>query len=145
MSHFTSRRDFLKVTCGVCGAVLSGVAIESLEGCRSASGSPSGYTVVNGKLTIPRSAVAAEGSVISAQGLPRDIFVRRTAAGSYEAVLLRCTHMNGKLNRTPEGFTCVLHGSRFAPDGSVLKGPAKQPLLRYPVTEEGENLIISVA
>lgn len=139
-----SRREFLKTTCAVCGAL---VAADLLAGCKTAaeaSGS-TGYAVSNGVLTVPVSVVSSEGSIIEAQGLPRPVFVTKKTDGSYEALLLRCTHMNGKLNRTAEGFTCVLHGSRFSLDGKVLKGPAKEPLIRYAVTQEGDKLLIRVA
>lgn len=40
-----------------------------------------------------------------------------------------CPHMGGVLrwNDAEETWDCPLHGSRFAPDGSVLEGPARRP------------------
>lgn len=139
-----SRRDFLKTSCAVCGALIAADFLSSCKTAAEASGS-TGYAVSNGVLTLPVSVVTPEGSVIEAQGLSRPLFVSKKEDGSYEALLLRCTHMNGKLNRTAEGFTCVLHGSRFRFDGSVLKGPAKEPLMRYAVTQEGDKLLIRVS
>lgn len=38
----------------------------------------------------------------------------------------RCPHLGCRVNYTPKapGFQCPCHGSRFAPDGGWLKGPA---------------------
>jgi glycine/D-amino acid oxidase-like deaminating enzyme/nitrite reductase/ring-hydroxylating ferredoxin subunit len=45
-------------------------------------------------------------------------------------VLAICTHVGGTLkwNDAERSWDCPLHGSRFAPDGQVLEGPATRPL-----------------
>ena len=41
-----------------------------------------------------------------------------------------CPHLHGIVawNDAENSWDCPLHGSRFAPDGSVLEGPTTQPL-----------------
>ena len=48
------------------------------------------------------------------------------------AVVGVCTHLGGILewNDAEGSWDCPLHGSRFAPDDSVLEGPATRPLPR---------------
>ena len=42
----------------------------------------------------------------------------------------RCPHMGCALKWNPQEYSwdCPCHGSQFAPDGSVLNGPATTPL-----------------
>jgi glycine/D-amino acid oxidase-like deaminating enzyme/nitrite reductase/ring-hydroxylating ferredoxin subunit len=58
--------------------------------------------------------------------------VYRDDDGRLHAVSLRCTHMGClvRFNAAERSWDCPCHGSRFAVDGSVLEGPAVQPLER---------------
>jgi Rieske Fe-S protein len=57
----------------------------------------------------------------------RSVAVFRDGEGVF-AVSLVCTHLGCIVKPTPTGFDCPCHGSRFGPDGSVLRGPAPTPL-----------------
>jgi Rieske Fe-S protein len=58
--------------------------------------------------------------------------VYRDLDGNLHAVSLRCTHLGCLLrfNAAEHSWDCPCHGSRFAPDGTVLEGPAVAPLPR---------------
>jgi cytochrome b6-f complex iron-sulfur subunit len=58
------------------------------------------------------------------------------------ALDLTCTHLGCTVNATSKGFFCPCHGSVFAPNGNVLKGPADRPLKRLAVDEQGDDVLI---
>lgn len=57
-----------------------------------------------------------------------------------------CTHISGPLNEGElEGavLTCPWHGAQFdVRTGKVLRGPARQDILTYPVKVEDETIFI---
>ena len=69
-----------------------------------------------------------EGAVLSIGG--RQVAVSRAPDGELHAVSARCTHLGCLVNwnSSERSWDCPCHGSRFAPDGSVLQAPAVEPL-----------------
>ncbi|MGO4301710.1 FAD-dependent oxidoreductase [Leifsonia sp. RAF41] len=57
-----------------------------------------------------------------------------TVDGNTCALTAVCSHLGGvvRWNDAELSWDCPLHGSRFAPDGTVLEGPATQPLSPAP-------------
>jgi cytochrome b6-f complex iron-sulfur subunit len=93
-----------------------------------------------GALRLPRAAVVPSPShkfrVTLPEGLApnqpfvppgRPIAMFRDAEGVY-AVSTVCTHLGCIVKVEANGFDCPCHGSRFALDGTVVKGPAPKPL-----------------
>jgi cytochrome b6-f complex iron-sulfur subunit len=75
------------------------------------------------RVTLPEN--LAEGAAVVPAG--RSVAVFRDAQGVY-AISTVCTHLGCIVKSEADGFHCPCHGSRFHPDGSVLKGPAPAPL-----------------
>jgi Rieske Fe-S protein len=60
----------------------------------------------------------------------RRIALYRDESGILHAVSSVCPHRSCDVEWNAEGkvWDCPCHGSRFAPDGAVLRGPAARPL-----------------
>jgi cytochrome b6-f complex iron-sulfur subunit len=71
----------------------------------------------------------------------RAVAVFRDAAGIY-AVSSICTHLGCVVKGGDQGFECPCHGSRFAFDGTVTKGPAPKPLPWLKVSVRGGAITI---
>lgn len=71
-----------------------------------------------------------EGGVVS--GPPWDLQARCVVDGTAHTVSPVCTHLGGIVNwnDADQAWECPLHGSRFAPDGTLLEGPATRDLTR---------------
>lgn len=54
------------------------------------------------------------------------------------ALSLVCTHLGCLVQAEGSGFACPCHGSLYAADGSLIRGPAAQPLPEL-VLEQAEN------
>ncbi|MEX0659962.1 MAG: FAD-dependent oxidoreductase [Egibacteraceae bacterium] len=69
-----------------------------------------------------------DGAVLKVDG--DDVAVCRDADGAVHAVSATCTHLGCLVswNRGETSWDCPCHGSRFAPDGAVLHGPAVRDL-----------------
>lgn len=93
-----------------------------------------------GMLRLPKAAVLASPSKKFRLSLPdnlpageafvpagRAVAIYRDTEGVY-AVSTICTHLGCVVKPNAEGFECPCHGSRFANDGSVTRGPAPRAL-----------------
>jgi glycine/D-amino acid oxidase-like deaminating enzyme/nitrite reductase/ring-hydroxylating ferredoxin subunit len=74
-----------------------------------------------------------EGDIVSLEG--EKVAAYRDEDGELVAVSTRCTHLGCQVNwnRAEKSWDCPCHGSRFAPDGAVLQGPAVHRLERKPI------------
>ena len=73
---------------------------------------------------------AGHGGLVSVDG--RQLAVYRDDEGNTYELSPRCTHMGCTVdwNDSARTWDCPCHGSRFALDGSVVHGPASEPLER---------------
>ena len=80
-----------------------------------------------------------EGDIVRADG--ERVAGYRGDDGTLFAVSTRCTHLGCQVNwnAAERSWDCPCHGSRFAPDGEVLHGPAVRPLEQKRTTIESDT------
>ena len=71
----------------------------------------------------------------------RSVAIFRDPEGIY-AISIVCTHLGCIVKPTAQGFECPCHGSGFALDGSVTKGPAPRALSWLSVSTSGGAVIV---
>jgi cytochrome b6-f complex iron-sulfur subunit len=89
------------------------------------------------RVTLPES--LAPGQAFEPPG--RAVVMFRDEQGVY-AISKICTHLGCVVHNTGAGFECPCHGSRFAADGAVTKGPAPQALPWFKVTGTGGSYVV---
>lgn len=110
-------------------------------GCQPMNNVPTAPTNVNFTLDLTNpaySALNSNGGYIYNNG----VIVARTINGTFVAVSQYCTHAGGTVvyDRNGNDFYCPVHGSSFAANGSVIGGPAPNPLVKYNTSLTGNSL-----
>lgn len=107
-----------------------------------------------GMLKLPKAAVSSSPAKKFNVALPdgladgepfvppgRNVAVFRDAEGVY-AISTVCTHLGCIVKSGADGFDCPCHGSVFAKDGTVRKGPAPKALPWLKVTAGGAGYVV---
>ena len=90
------------------------------------------------RVTVPETLAPGEALVPTG----RSVAVFRDPEGTVYAISRVCTHLGCLVKSEADGFHCPCHGSRFAPDGSVVKGPAPKALAWLAVSKAGAGTVI---
>lgn len=129
------RRDFLGLAAA--WSALAAVAFAFLGAMRLPRAAVVPVASRKFRVTVPES--LAPGQPL----LPprRSVAIFRELGAVY-AVSTVCTHLGCIVKPNAEGFHCPCHGSRFARDGSVLKGPAPKPLPWVAIEKAGGDAFV---
>jgi cytochrome b6-f complex iron-sulfur subunit len=150
-----NRRGFCINACQIASLIAVGALLEDCGGGSPTSPSDSQPqlttltgTVGNGVVTVnvpsgsTLSAVGGAAFVNSANG---GFLVAQVSQGTINAMTAICTHEGCTINEFGNSvFQCECHGSQFSTSGSVVRGPATQPLRRFNTTFSGTVLTISL-
>ncbi|HVN86888.1 MAG TPA: Rieske 2Fe-2S domain-containing protein [Candidatus Binatia bacterium] len=90
------------------------------------------------RVTVPDTLTPGEALVPAG----RSVAVFRDPDGAVYAISRVCTHLGCLVKSEADGFHCPCHGSRFAPDGSVVKGPAPKALGWLAVAKASAGTVI---
>jgi cytochrome b6-f complex iron-sulfur subunit len=107
-----------------------------------------------GMLKLPKAAVSATLAKKYDVALPenladgeafvppgRNVALFRDSEGVF-AISTVCTHLGCIVKASAKGFDCPCHGSGFEKDGTVVKGPAPQPLPWLKVSISGSKVTV---
>ena len=115
------------------------------SGSAGAAQCPSGFCL---DLSDPANAVLRDvgGARIVAIG-SRHVIVAHVADGEFVALSAVCTHAGCLVtySSSAQDIECPCHGSRFAVDGSVTRGPATTPLAEFPTTFDASTQVVTIA
>lgn len=76
-----------------------------------------------------------------------EAIVVRKPDNTLSAVNIKCTHKQCDVEwkASEKNLLCPCHGSKFAPDGTVVEGPAETPLASYEVKEEEGAILVKAS
>ena len=127
--------------------------------CGSGSSSASSSaTATSGAPAAPSSAApassAAGGAVAAVSDIPvgggiiladEAIVLTQPTAGVVKAFTAICTHQGCLVSRVVNNeISCPCHGSKYSgTDGSVIQGPATQPLSAAGITVDGGSIVLN--
>jgi Rieske Fe-S protein len=119
--------------------VLIGAAVGPLAACSTSTGKqikPATPPVAGQALASTADIPVNSGKVVG------DTLITQPQTGVFDAFVARCTHAGCVLPGV-EGDTikCPCHGSQFALNGTVVRGPAMEPLKPVRVTVKGGLII----
>ena len=149
------------------GALVAGVATPLLAACGSSSTEAGGNPPATSAQSSGAGASSTSGGGAHSSGaggggtdaiaqtsdvppgggvvLPDDgVVITQPAAGRFNGFSSTCTHMGCPLHDVTETINCNCHGSQFSiDDGSVVTGPATQPLPKKPIVVAGTDISLA--
>lgn len=146
MEKSKNRREFLvqagTISAGVCFFGTSAF-LSACSASKSAGSSAVSFTETADQLSIPAATFSEKNSqILHTKKYEEPLYVSKQPDGTYAALRMYCPHKGCEVNAASDRFVCPCHGSEFALDGALLKGPSKSPLQSFPVTLDQDQVIV---
>lgn len=139
------RRSFIeKITLlSITGAAAT--SLLSSAGCKAPASLYTKSVLDGNKLRIVKSDYPANADFIIVQHPSNEhpIYIHREG-NNYIALHMSCTHKGCGLKSDGAELKCPCHGSRFDNKGNVTKGPAKKPLVNFPVMADASHILVEI-
>ena len=116
---------------------LIGATIVPLAACSKPADAPASHPTAGQTLTAAADVPVGKAAIVDGT------LITQPSAGVFKGFVARCTHAGCALSVKNGGIECPCHGSKFALDGSVVHGPAIEPLAARPVTVQGGQIVAS--
>lgn len=130
-----SRRSLLAT------AGLTAVAVGGLSACGGGGSDAPASVGSAGPVTAKTSEIKVDGGAVFAAG---QAVITQPTAGEFKAFSSICTHAGCPVAEVTDTINCNCHGSKFSiADGSVVKGPATQPLPARTVQVSGDSVSVA--
>jgi len=144
-----NRREFIRKSCILCAGLSTSAFIVS--GCQVThyiSGSFQGEDIL---LPVSEFNYEKKGQVqkrsfiiIQNEKLEFPIYVYRFSNTEYSAIWMKCAHQGAELQASGDHLYCPSHGSEYNNLGEVKQGPAETNLRTFPVTVQGDSILINL-
>lgn len=140
------------------GALVAGVATPLLAACGSSSTQAGGNAPATSAQSSGAGASSASGgggsdAIAQTSDVPpgggvilpdAGVVITQPAAGRFNGFSSTCTHRGCPLHDVTKTINCTCHGSQFSiDDGSVVTGPATQPLPKKPIVVAGTDISLA--
>ncbi|MFH9014232.1 Rieske (2Fe-2S) protein [Streptomyces sp. NPDC017943] len=138
MTYETTRRMVLLATGATGAAVFAAACGGGGDGSSSAESPADEGTKAGGRLAATGDIPVGGGRIFKDE----KVVVTQPEKGQFKAFSAICTHRQCLVGSVSDGtIDCPCHGSRFrVSDGSVVNGPATQPLPAEQITVEGGSI-----
>jgi len=117
-----NRRGFLAKS------ALAAATLVAAEACGDGQIGPRAVTDTSGAITVKLTDFPGLANVGTIVDIGHERAVERTGATTFRAHSKICTHEGCDVDIRNNRFECPCHGSIFAADGSVIRGPSVAPV-----------------